>query len=64
MGLFFDTSQRIKVHLLLVYPRVLCLTFFGFLSMSPGGPFAGLLSDVFPAVENLAGFCSGGYFEF
>ena len=28
------------------------------------GPFAGLLSDVFPDVEKLAGFCSDGYFEF
>ena len=28
------------------------------------GLFAGLLSDVFPNVEKLASFCSGGYFEF
>ena len=32
--------------------------------MSPLGPFAGPLSDVFPDVEKLAGFCSDGYFEF
>ena len=32
--------------------------------MSPGGSFAGPLSDVFPDVEKLAGFCSSGYFEF
>ena len=37
--------------------------------LKPPQPFIGLfftgpLSDVFPDVEKIAGFCSGGYFEF
>ena len=70
---FFDTSQRIKVHLLLMYwiknqsigvSYGALLKLFWIFEYLTWGLFAGPLSADFRDVEKLAGFCSVGYFEF
>ena len=73
MGLFFDTSRRIKAHLLVMYciknlsisvSYGALLNLFWIFEYLTWGLFAGPLSGDFRDVEKLAGFCSIGYFEF
>ena len=61
------------MHLLLMYciknlyigvSKGALLNLFWIFEYLTWGLFAGPLSDVFPDVEKLAGFCSSGYFEF
>ena len=70
---FLTLSHRIKAHLLLMYciknqsigvSQGALLNLFWIFEYVTSGPFGGPLSDIFPDVEKLAGFCSIGYFEF
>ena len=72
-GLFFDTSGRIKVHLLVMYcikNLSIGLSYGALLNLIwifkyvTSGPFSWPLSADFPDVKKLAGFCCIRYFEF
>ena len=60
-GLFWSNLDTRDLE---TYPRTALLNLFWIFEYLTWGPFAGPLSDVFPDIEKLAGFCSIGYFEF